>query len=364
MNKLETEKEIEKENNAYRKMNERHSKSTNQRILDKKKEAAKRKTNRNSTSVETAIIHFKRAIKDGALYESFSCARLMFRRSVLKYAPSKYRKIEQELIRNIIEARRGTTTDWICQTCDAALKRSSIPALCLVNNLSLESIPHVLEHLTFLEQQIKSQILPFMKVITLHTGAQHKLSGQVVLVPSDLSKVTTSLPRNIASAQIITLALKRRLFDKHPYHQQLASYVKLNEEEVIDSEDEVDFDNSTEVQEELQNKASLNAVTCVQPALDATEKEQLQNSISLTTRKTFQSDISAGQLKDPGQLKRMISTDQLFSSFKNIRATPQYWQQMQLDMLAKLQHVLSYWISSRISLDRSDPSCCKSSVTL
>lgn len=66
-----------------------------------------------------------------------------------------------------------------------------------------------------------------MKVITLHTGAQCKLSGQVVLVPTDLSKVTTCLPRNMASAQIITAALKRRLSDKYPYHQQLIrpSYV-------------------------------------------------------------------------------------------------------------------------------------------
>lgn len=68
-----------------------------------------------------------------------------------------------------------------------------------------------------------------MKVIALHTGAQHKLSGQVVLVPTDLSKVTTSLPRNMASAQIVTLALKRRLSDKHPYHQQLIRPSYVNE---------------------------------------------------------------------------------------------------------------------------------------
>lgn len=75
-------------------------------------------------------------------------------------------------------------------------------------------------------------------------------------------------------------------------------------------------------------------------ALDATEKEQLQNSISLTTRKIFQNDVNAGQLKDPGRIKRLISTDQ-FTSFKYVRATPQYWQ-MQLHMLAKLRELGPY----------------------
>ena len=64
-----------------------------------------------------------------------------------------------------------------------------------------------------------------MKVVALHTGAQYKISGQVVLVPTDLSKITSSLPRDTENAQIITLALKRRLSDKHIYHQQL---VRLN----------------------------------------------------------------------------------------------------------------------------------------
>ena len=117
--------------------------------------------------------------------------------------------------------KKGTTTDWICQVCDGALKTKYVPSLCLVYNLSLESISQELTRLTSLELQLISQILPFMKVISLHTGAQHKISGQVVLVPADLSKVTYSLPRNTACAQIITLALKRRLSDMFPYHKQI-----------------------------------------------------------------------------------------------------------------------------------------------
>lgn len=182
---------------------------------------------RNSPSVQTCVIQFLGAIKGGALFECNVCARLIFRGSVLKHVPLRYK--HKDLIRNIVTVRGGSTTDWICQMCDSALKKNSISYLCVTNNLSLENIPQELERLISMELQLISQILPFIEVIALHTGAQHKISGQVVLVPADLSKISTSLPRNTANAQIITLALKRWLSDKHPYHQQIIRPSYVNE---------------------------------------------------------------------------------------------------------------------------------------
>ena len=448
-----------------------------------------KKTARCVNTVEACILSFKCAIKDGALYECISCSRLMFRCSVIKVNERRYKN--KELVQNVFQTNSDSSTTWICHPCDAALKKQSVPPLSLYNKLALEKIPEELACLTSLELQLISQILPFMKVVALHTGAQYKISGQVVLVPTDLSKITTSLPRDTENAQIITLALKRRLSDKHPYHQQLIrpqyvnaavqylklysphySKVKLNTEwearsaeqtsdlwnavtgndsdqtgilnsqnaeeivnknmnmtetvatdEIIDSEDEVENENQPDIQQELQNKSSLNSATCMQPvngpemktnnilniapaegqkpttyykqpnwealcfpklfpkgfytfnstreiklslkkyfnqrltskdtrfsetteyifqSLDSTEREQLQNNISLTIRKSFHEDVNAGQLKDPERLKRLLNSDQLFASFKNIRATPQYWQQMQLDMLAKLRQLGPY----------------------
>lgn len=46
----------------------------------------------------------------------------MFRRSVMKYPASKYKS--KDIIRNIVEARNGTTTDWTCQLCDGTLKKT------------------------------------------------------------------------------------------------------------------------------------------------------------------------------------------------------------------------------------------------
>ena len=77
-------------------------------------------------------------------------------------------------------------------------------------------------------------------------------------------------------------------------------------------------------------------------ALEWLEKRAIQQSISITTRKQFHQDITVGQLKDSNRLKRLLSENQLFAAFTNIRGTPQYFKQMQLDMLAKLRQLGPY----------------------
>ena len=37
-------------------------------------------------------------------------------------------------------------------------------------------------------------------------------------------------------------------------------------------------------------------------------------------------------------VRKMISDDQIYASFKNVRGTPQYWNNMMLDVLAKIRN--------------------------
>ena len=69
-------------------------------------------------------------------------------------------------------------------------------------------------------------------------------------------------------------------------------------------------------------------------ALDWIERNAVASTVHFAERKQFQSEISVVQLVNH---KRMISDDQIFSSFKNIRGTPQYFQNMLLDVLAKIR---------------------------
>ena len=72
-------------------------------------------------------------------------------------------------------------------------------------------------------------------------------------------------------------------------------------------------------------------------ALDWIERNAVASSIHFAERKQFQDDISAGQLVNTNNVRRLISDDQIFASFKNIQGTPQYFHNM-LDVLAKVRH--------------------------
>ena len=71
-------------------------------------------------------------------------------------------------------------------------------------------------------------------------------------------------------------------------------------------------------------------------ALDWIERNAVASSVHFAERKQFQSEISVGQLVNHNNVRRMISDDQIFSSFKN-GGTPQYFHNMLLDVLAKIR---------------------------
>ena len=60
-------------------------------------------------------------------------------------------------------------------------------------------------------------------------------------------------------------------------------------------------------------------------ALDWIGRNAVASSVHFAERKQFQNEISVSQLVNHNNVRRMISDDQIFSSFKNIRGTPQYF---------------------------------------
>ena len=77
-------------------------------------------------------------------------------------------------------------------------------------------------------------------------------------------------------------------------------------------------------------------------ALDLIERNAFASSVNFAERKQFQSKISVGQLVNQNDVRRMISNDQIFSSFKNIRGTPHCFHNMLLDVLAKIRQFRVY----------------------
>ena len=68
-----------------------------------------------------------------------------------------------------------------------------------------------------------------------------------------------------------------------------------------------------------------------------TQRNAAASSVHFSQRKQFQSEISVGQFVNRDNVGRIMSDDQIFSSFKNIRGTPQYFH----NMLSLLMDVLT-----------------------
>ena len=82
-------------------------------------------------------------------------------------------------------------------------------------------------------------------------------------------------------------------------------------------------------------------------ALDWIERNAVASSVHFAERKQFHSEINVGQLENHSNVRRMIFDDQIFSSLKNIRGTPQYFHNMLLDALAKIRQfeVCTFFLS-------------------
>ena len=98
--------------------------------------------------------------------------------------------------------------------------RHKIPMQAQANKLSLNPRFKELDDLCAIESMLISQLIPFMFIVAKAKGAQHGLKGQCVMVPADLSKIQTILPRTCSDDYIISLALKRRLSDKSFVNKQ------------------------------------------------------------------------------------------------------------------------------------------------
>ena len=109
---------------------------------------------------------------------------------------------------------------WICKTCDCALRRGKLPAQAKANNLMLENVPEQLSDLNSLEVHLISLRIPFMKMVALPCGKQRAIHGPAVNLPTDLKPACTLLPRLPSQTRIIPMKLKRKLSYKGHYMYQ------------------------------------------------------------------------------------------------------------------------------------------------
>ncbi len=194
---------------------------------DKTRKQVARTSQKQALTVQSVLANYKAAIREGPTYSCSCCCRMLYRRSVLHCIKDRYTHFSLPELNTVLPPENYST--WICQTCHSSLKRGKLPAQATANQLHLEEIPESLAMCCSFETQLISKVICFQKIFKKPRGAQHGIKGQAVLVPADLSKVSTSLPRATPDGQFIALALKRRLSDRHDVCKQFIRPAVVND---------------------------------------------------------------------------------------------------------------------------------------
>lgn len=203
----------------------------------KRKSTKRRKSNVQRQPLDVAIKRFLSAVRSGPEYVCTSCHRLLFsnqviecNRNVYSVTPEKEVNASMCLTGDFIHdscrcpIESDSTTEevsskickkcmkeWICHACHNSLKNGKVPSLSVVNGLQLDSIPHEMQDLNFLERQLLALHLPFAKMFSLPRGGQKGVTGPVICVPSNVSQTIESLPRQMNESALIQVKLKRKL---------------------------------------------------------------------------------------------------------------------------------------------------------
>ena len=172
-------------------------------------------------SLQQAIVSFHSDIKNGPDFVCTCCHRLMYRKSVVSCNSAKYSKCSNDLLNCVFSSDLryicDTGSEWVCLTCDRALKRGVLPLQAKANGLQLSEIPSELADLNALELRLICLRLPFMKMVALPTGKQRSIHGPAVNVPAKVDTVCNILPRLPSQTELLPLKLKRKLAYKGHY---------------------------------------------------------------------------------------------------------------------------------------------------
>ena len=89
------------------------------------------------------------------------------------------------------------------------MMKNKMPMQAQLNNMELCPKFSELDRLCPIELKLVSQVMPFIFIVAKTKGAQHGLERQCVLVPADLKKIQTILPRSCDEENLISHAIKR-----------------------------------------------------------------------------------------------------------------------------------------------------------
>lgn len=174
-----------------------------------------------SSSFEKVRDEFRESVSHGPEYVCCCCHQLWFRRSVVHISPALNEKVSTGRLAGVL----SDISDWVCMTCSRYLHDSKAPPCSRLRYPGFPRLPDDLSGLTSIESDLIALRIAFMKIRgpgyssnpSSTASGQLCLSGMVVNVPTDLSRIQTVLPRSFSPEDTLTVKLKRRMRYKSYY---------------------------------------------------------------------------------------------------------------------------------------------------
>ena len=175
----------------------------------------RRQNKRTNMTMDDRIVRFRKDIIEGPNFVCMSCERCLFKSGIKKISETELKKIVDHLSKKLMQilGLEGQQEMFLCYTCLKAIKAKKVPSINVSNALALEEIPEELK-ISDLEQQLIAKVLIFMKIKKLPTTRMKAVIDKVISVPlenQDIEKTVKTLPRQPDDAEIVAVALKRKL---------------------------------------------------------------------------------------------------------------------------------------------------------
>ena len=156
------------------------------------------------------LVTFMKTRDEGPVYGCVCCTRIHFRNRVTPVTLKWKMKI-------------GDCQDWlhevpcvqgkqhVCKPCKDSLNKGVMPRMAKSQGFRMSDIATCLATLSHLERKMIAMSSPFMSLRKLRPSGNPQLRGSVTLVPNDMVKIVSCLPRSLDATAVVMVNFKRRL---------------------------------------------------------------------------------------------------------------------------------------------------------
>jgi len=165
---------------------------------------------------------YQRQVTDTPIFNCSSCETTFFKRDIFfvqQESQAKQTKI-RKLSTGFENVKSCVENCYICKHCKRAIEHETIAKYAVPEQIRRNNGTRTLTELTELEERLVSLRFPFLQIKEMghrHKKSQLGLTGGVINVPTNISRIQSALPQTIKDTDTVAVVLKKSLRFKSAY---------------------------------------------------------------------------------------------------------------------------------------------------